>query len=246
MSKNSPSTRTVVIAACRWLAASVMAVGAFVSPAGAGLASAAPASSCSDVEVVFARGTFEAPGVGDVGQQFVDALQSRLGGQTVSVYGVNYPASLDFQAAAQGIADATAHIQSVAATCPDTKIVLGGYSQGAAVMGYSTADAVPAGFSLPSGISGPMPAGVADHVAAVALFGTPDEGVVNLVGGGAPPITIGNLYVAKTIELCATGDPVCFPGGLDRGAHSAYKVNGMPDQAAAFAANRIVSAGVSA
>jgi hypothetical protein len=36
-------------------------------------------------------------------------------------------------------------------------------------------------------------------------------------------ITIGNLYAAKTIEMCAPGDPVCFPGGRDCAAHSAYK-----------------------
>ena len=33
---------------------------------------------CPDVEVVFARGTFEPPGVGATGQAFVDALRARL------------------------------------------------------------------------------------------------------------------------------------------------------------------------
>jgi hypothetical protein len=49
----------------------------------AGLMSLAPkahaASSCSDVEVVFARGTAEPAGVGRVGQAFVDDLKSQLG-----------------------------------------------------------------------------------------------------------------------------------------------------------------------
>jgi cutinase len=48
----------------------------------AGLMSLAPkahaASSCSDVEVVFARGTAEPAGVGRVGQAFVDDLKSQL------------------------------------------------------------------------------------------------------------------------------------------------------------------------
>jgi cutinase len=41
------------------------------------------------------------------------------------------------------------------------------------------------------------------------------------------------------MQLCATGDPVCFPGGLDRAAHSSYKSNGMAVQAADFAARQV-------
>jgi cutinase len=33
-----------------------------------------------------------------------------------------------------GISDAGHHVESMAASCPRTKMVLGGYSQGAAVM----------------------------------------------------------------------------------------------------------------
>ncbi len=195
--------------------------------------------SCPSVEVVFARGTNEAPGVGATGQAFVDALNARLPGKTVDVYAVNYPASLNFGQAADGIVDASTKIEAVAASCPTTKIVLGGYSQGAVVAGYTTTDTVPAGFALPAGITGPMPAAIAPHVAAVVLFGTPDTWFLNLVDHSAPPITIGQLYTAKTLELCATGDPVCFPGGLDRSAHSSYKDNGMADQAADFAARQL-------
>ena len=195
--------------------------------------------SCPSVEVVFARGTNEAPGVGATGQAFVDALNARLPGKTVDVYAVNYPASLNFGQAADGIVDASTKIEAVAASCPTTKIVLGGYSQGAVVAGYTTTDTVPAGFALPAGITGPMPAAIAPHVAAVVLFGTPDTWFLNLVDHSAPPITIGQLYTAKTLGLCATGDPVCFPGGLDRSAHSSYKDNGMADQAADFAARQL-------
>ena len=195
--------------------------------------------SCPSVEVVFARGTNEAPGVGATGQVFVDALNARLPGKTVDVYAVNYPASLNFGQAADGLVDASTKIEAVAASCPTTKIVLGGYSQGAVVAGYTTTDTVPAGFALPAGITGPMPAAIAPHVAAVVLFGTPDTWFLNLVDHSAPPITIGQLYTAKTLGLCATGDPVCFPGGLDRSAHSSYKDNGMADQAADFAARQL-------
>ena len=230
----------------RWLAAPAVAAVAMLAPQTTGLAAADSDTvaavglpSCPDAEVVFARGTFEAPGVGATGQAFVDALTAQLPGKTVAAYAVNYPASLDFEAAADGIADASNKIESIAANCANTKIVLGGYSQGAAVAGYTTADAVPAGFALPSNITGPMPPAIADHVAAVVLFGTPDGWFLNLADNSAPPITIGQAYAAKTDQLCAVGDPVCFPGGLDRSAHSSYKNNGMADQAATFTVNAL-------
>ena len=105
---------------------------------------------CPDVELVFARGTFEPPGVGGTGQGFVDSLRSKVGDKSIDVYPVDYPASLDFTTAALGAIDASNRVQSMASTCPDTKMVLGGYSQGAAVAGYITADSVPAGYSLPA------------------------------------------------------------------------------------------------
>ncbi|MGV0745791.1 cutinase family protein [Mycolicibacterium sp. XJ870] len=221
------------------LALAAIVLGSLVGP----IASAgAAADGCADVEVVFARGTNEAPGVGATGQAFVDALTGQLPGKSVDVYGVNYPASLNFGQAVDGIADASNRIQSIAASCPDTAIVLGGYSQGAAVAGYTTSSAVPAGYVLPAGLSGPMPADIASHVAAVALFGTPDSWFLSLADRNAPPIAIGAPYAAKAIQLCAPGDPVCFPGGLDRSAHSAYKVNGMANQAADFVIRQLGSA----
>jgi cutinase-like protein len=217
------------------VALAAMLAGSFEAPPSAKAAE----DSCPAVEVVFARGTNEAPGVGATGQSFVDALTARLPGKAVDVYGINYPASMNFGQAADGIADASNKIQSIAATCPSTQIVLGGYSQGAAVAGYTTTDTVPAGFDLPAGITGPMPPAVAPHVAAVVLFGTPDVWIMNLLDRSAPPITIGQSYIAKTLQLCATGDPVCYPGGLDRSAHSSYKNNGMADQAADFAVGQL-------
>ena len=59
------------------------------------------------------------------------------------------------------------------------------------------------------------------------------------VDRNAPPITIGHLYANKTIDLCAPNDPVCSSSGFSRAAHSAYKTNGMTDQAADFAASAI-------
>jgi cutinase-like protein len=204
------------------------------------VASAAP---CPDVEVIFARGTFEPPGVGGTGQAFVDDLRAQLGGKSVEVYPVNYPASLDFATAADGVIDASNKIQATAAACPNTKMVVAGYSQGAAVVAYTTQDAVPPGYTLPSGITGPMPPEVAKHVAAVVLLGKPSSGFLQQIYTGAPPINVGRLYSEKTTDLCIPEDPVCAPNGSDNGAHNLYAVNGMTSQAAEFAARRVLSNG---
>lgn len=194
----------------------------------------APDPSCPDVEAVFARGTTEAPGVGSTGEAFVEALRSRIGPKSMRVYAVDYPATMDFPTALDGINDAGLHIQQTVATCPNTKMVLGGYSQGAAVMGFVTSAAVPD--DAPEGAPKPLSPEVADHAAAVTLFGTPSPQFMASIG--APPIVIGPLYAAKTLELCAPGDPVCAGGG-DWAAHDGYPYDGTVDQAANFAVSRL-------
>jgi cutinase len=200
---------------------------------------AASAQPCPDVQVIFARGTFEPVGVGATGEAFVDSLRSQVGGKSVDVYPVNYPASLDFATAADGVIDASNKVRDTAASCPNTHMVLGGYSQGAAVIGYITADAIPDGFTPPPGITGPMASGLATHVTAVALFGKPSNEFLNIIDRDAPPITVGHLYAAKAIELCLPEDPVCAPGGNNTGVHSLYSVNGMTGQAADFTARQL-------
>jgi cutinase len=217
------------------IAAAAAAISALASsPASIPLAAAA---GCPDVEVVFARGTTEPPGVGGIGQAFVDSLQAQLAPRSMWTYAVNYPASTDFPTAAAGVIDASARVREMAAKCPTTKMVLGGYSQGAAVIGYVTAAEIPAGYVLPPGITGPMPPEVANNVAAVALFGEPSSRFLNRID--APPINIGPLYAAKTIDQCISDDPVCTNDGSNIGAHMQYVENGMVDQAAVYAAQRV-------
>ena len=115
------------------------------------------AQPCPDVEVVFARGTDEPPGVGGIGQEFVDSMRSQVHRRSVGVYAVNYPASTDFPAPSTVLTTPAAHVQSMAANCPNTRMVLGGFSQGAAVIGFVTADVVPDGAPA-SAVTGPMPA----------------------------------------------------------------------------------------
>jgi cutinase len=204
----------------------------------------ASAQPCLDVDVVFARGTNEPPGAGPTGEAFVTALRPLLGTKSVGVYAVNYPATIDFATGVDGIRDATAHIRDMAATCPQTKMVLGGFSQGAAVMGFVTANTVPDGIPDgidPADIPRPMPPEVAKHVAAVVLIGKPSNQFMKSIG--QPPITIGQLYAPKVKEFCAPGDVICSDEG-DFNAHGLYTVNGMPNDAASFAASRVGSGSV--
>lgn len=212
----------------------VLAVAAQALLPDAPQASAAP---CSDIEVVFARGTTEAPGLGGVGNAFVDSLRSQVGSKTVEAYAVNYPATQNWPTAIMGVNDAADHIRQVAAQCPSTSIVLGGFSQGAAVAQIATADAaaIPPG-SYAYGTTTQLPADVDQHVRAVALFGKPNERFAFMIG--QPYVPLGAEFADKTVDMCAVNDPICS-GGLDPTEHNAYIANGMVNQAASFAAARV-------
>jgi cutinase len=207
---------------------SLRAASAAVAVAGTALVSPtmpplAHAADCYDVQVVFARGTDEAPGIGRVGQAFVDSLRGKIGNRSMGVYGVNYPASYDFLAAADGANDASAFIQDVVNTCPDTRLVLGGYSQGAAIIDVITSVPFPA-----IGFNNPLPPNVPDHVAALAVFGNPTAKV-------GLPLTSSPVYGGKAIDLCNAGDPICSDGN-NVPAHRSYGPDGTASQAAAFVA----------
>ncbi|KUH94858.1 cutinase [Mycolicibacterium acapulense] len=189
----------------------------------------ASAQGCSDVTVVFARGTGEPPGIGRVGQAFVDALRPQLGDRTLSAYGVAYPATYDFVMAADGAADAAAFVTNTAQSCPDSRIVLGGFSQGAAVVDM-LAGIPPLGNRI--GALGPvLPPNVAPNVAAVAVFGNPATKFGN-------PITSAPIFGGRAIDLCTDGDPICSRG-RNPFAHSDYVGAGMANRAADFVARLV-------
>ncbi len=197
---------------------------------------AAAAAPCPDTEVVFARGTTEDPGVGPTGQAFVDSLRTKVSPKSVGMYGVDYPATMAFSTAVDGIADARSHILATAASCPDTQLVLGGFSQGAAVIGFVTASVVPDGVS-PADVPAPMPPEVANRVAAVALFGKPSTRFMKAINH--PDVVVGPEYTTKAIDLCVDNDLVCDPHGRSFSAHNEYAETGLVDQGATFAAQRL-------
>ena len=201
----------------------VAVIAAAAVPAAMNCAPAANAVGCNDIEVVFARGTSELPGIGRVGESFVEDLRSRVGNRSVGAYGVNYPASYEFLTAADGANDASAYIQNIVNTCPDTKLVLGGYSQGAAVIDIITSVPFPA-----IGFTNPLPPDVPSRVAALAVFGNPTAKL-------GLPLTSSPVYGTRAIDLCNAGDPVCSNGD-NVPAHRSYGPDGLTNQAAAFVA----------
>lgn len=206
------------------LAAAPVLAAAGLLTAPAPLVSAEP--SCPDLQVVFARGTSEAPGIGRVGQALTDALIAQGGGRTVGTYGVNYPATYDFLAAADGANDATAHISMMAQQCPGTRIVLGGYSQGAAVVDM-LAGIPPLGNRVGEiGSAPPLPASLNGNVAGAAVFG-------NSSAKFGVPLSSSGAFVGKSIDLCNDGDPICSDG-RNPFAHTSYERTNMPAQAASF------------
>lgn len=178
------------------------------------------APRCNDIEIVFARGTDEPPGLGAVGRSLVETLRPMVKGQSIGTYAVKYPASWDFAQVAAGANDASTRVQTIAKYCPDSKIVMGGYSQGAAVIDV-VATAPVAGL----GYTAPLPLAVVPHVAAIAVFGNPSARF------GRPLTVLSPDFGARTADLCNTGDPICSRGD-DFGAHVRYPQSGLVKLAA--------------
>ncbi|MDF2581617.1 MAG: cutinase [Mycobacterium sp.] len=199
-----------------------------LSPLTAPIATAAP--ECSDIEVVFARGTDEPPGIGKVGKSFVEALRPMVKGKSISTYAVKYPATWDFMKAAIGANDMSKRIQTVVAQCPKTKIVMGGYSQGAAVVDV-VATAPIAGL----GYTAPLPATAVPHIASVVVFGNPSARI------GNPLTRMSTVFGPRTADLCAPADPICSLG-RDWDAHVQYQESGLVKLGAEWTAKLIKAA----
>ncbi|OKH69513.1 cutinase [Mycobacterium sp. SWH-M5] len=219
----------------KWLSAVVMvaatavalAVTPMATPRGLPTAGAAP---CNDVEVIFARGRTEPAGVGTLGNAFVNALRPKVD-KSLGVYAVKYPADTEVDIGAN---DMSNRIKYMMDNCPNTRLVIGGYSLGAAV-----ADVVLAVPFTAFGFKNPLPAGADQHIAAVALFG-------NGAAWVGPITNFSPVYRDRTIELCHGADPVCNPADPNTWQNNwpdhlagAYISGGMVNQAADFVAGRL-------
>lgn len=181
---------------------------------------------------MFARGTGESPGLGIIGRPFVSALTSALSDRTVSSYAVDYAANTSQSSAGPGATDMSNRISSVAAACPGTSFVIGGYSQGA------TVTTIAVGVNSGSSSGTPIPAALVPRVKAVVVFGNP-LGLRRQTIASASAV-----YGPKSRDYCNSSDSVCGryqPTGS--GGHTSYASNGSPTQGANFATGLVRASG---
>jgi cutinase len=108
--------------------------------------------------------------------------------------------------------------------------VLGGYSQGAAVVDM-LAGVPPLGNKIGDiGSAPPLPSSLASNVAAVVALGNPATKFSN-------PIT-SSVFGGRAIDLCKDGDPICSRG-RNPFAHNDYVSAGLTQQAANYVAGII-------
>ncbi|WP_240193966.1 MULTISPECIES: cutinase family protein [unclassified Gordonia (in: high G+C Gram-positive bacteria)] len=234
----------------RLIVCSVLAASAFTGVSSALPAPADAAPKCADVHVLFARGTAEtAPPLGVTGIAFERSVRAALPGKRVRVEAVSYRASSDFRdklafahTFINGVKSAQSRIKQIAAACPSTDIVVGGYSQGAALAAYAVADDVrmpPSYAAYQRYTPKPLPASIAPHVKAVVLFGPPSDRFLR--DAKAPTMHVGRAYRGKTVRYCAAGDTICNGARLGgpNAMHLLYPVNGMTDAGARYVARRV-------
>jgi cutinase len=190
------------------LLAAVLEIASAATPFPTALIPAASAA-CPGAEVVFARGRDEPPGLGAVGDAFVNSLRGKTR-MPVGAYGVNYPANISVDSGAN---DMAGHVQFMAGSCPNTREVLGGYSLGAEVADVAT--------------WGRIPPGVDQHVAAVVLFGNGTRSVAPAFAGK----TIDQC--AQGDPICGRG--LNWSSHLQ----PSYIGSGLVDQAAGMVAGRL-------
>jgi cutinase len=89
------------------------------------------------------------------------------------------------------------------------------------------------------GFDSPLPPGIDQHIAAVALFGNGSQWV-------GPITNFSPIYNDRTIELCHGSDPVCNPAdphtwqdNWSQHLANAYIDAGMANQAADFVAGKL-------
>jgi cutinase len=138
-----------------------------------------------------------------VGAPLVAQLKKGLGGD-LATEGVNYAAGVGTNmgpggADPKGVSEGERLFKLAASKCPNTIIVGGGYSQGAAVM---------------HGAAKNLPANVISRIAGIALFGDTQ----NKQSGGH----IKGLPESKSKVFCIQGDGVCGGALAVNGQHMAY------------------------
>lgn len=145
----------------------------------------------------------------------MSGLRDRTG-RDIAAAAVNYPAHQDI---GPGVADLSGQLDSIVKQCPNTRIIVGGYSLGAGVTNRVLND--------------PLPQAVSDHIAAVVLFGNASR-LLDV------PVAPGPEFAGKSIDVCNPGDPICSGGPLVLShLQIAYVAGGGVNSAVEFAMGRI-------
>ncbi|OJJ50761.1 hypothetical protein ASPZODRAFT_255140 [Penicilliopsis zonata CBS 506.65] len=168
--------------------------------------------TCTDYTIIFARGTSEPGNVGVlVGPPLFIALEDLIGSSALTIQGVNdYAASVEGYlegGSAVASAEMASQIESAVSDCPDTKLIVSGYSQGCQVVHNAINS---------------LSATTAAYISSVLLFGDPDDGQA-----------LSNVASSKVDTFCHVDDDICDDGVLILPAHLTYAEN--VAAAAAFA-----------
>ncbi|KAJ7478219.1 cutinase [Mycena latifolia] len=173
------------------------------------------ANACTDVIVIFARGTTESAPIGTiVGPPLEAALSSALGGKSLTFTGVDYAASIPGFLKGGDPAGSAAMAQDLtnaAKSCPKAAIISSGYSQGGQLIHNSA--------KL-------LSSAVAAHINAVVIFGDPDKGQA-----------VKGVSSSKVDVICHVGDNICLGGDLILPAHLTYGAD--TPAAAKFIASKV-------
>ncbi|TKA68140.1 hypothetical protein B0A55_06949 [Friedmanniomyces simplex] len=169
---------------------------------------------CRAITILFARGTTEEGNVGTLaGPPFFQAVVNKVGASNVAVQGVDYAASIaGFEEGGDPAGSATlaALVGRAQSQCPNTKLVVSGYSQGGQLV-HNAAAMVSASETA--------------FVNSVVIFGDPDNGE-----------PVGSIPSSKVLIICHVGDDICLHGDLVLPPHLTYAVNAQ--QAANFVVSK--------
>jgi len=244
MSHTFTARRTGLVLVITALAVGLMAT--MTAPAGAVSQSG---TGCAPASVLAARASTERQGEGTIASLVDDIQNSVNAGVTESA--VVYPATLNNYAnsAAQGDSAMKSELQTMVNNCPNEKIVIVGYSQGAQLVG----DVLGGGGGGSLGTATPpAPASVTSHIVAAIQFGDPRHlpnksynkgtatGATGLFPRGANQSIDGFASILQS--YCDTGDPFCASGN-NLNAHLIYDQK-YDTQAAAFVKGKLNAAGV--
>ncbi|KAL2263969.1 hypothetical protein VTK26DRAFT_3963 [Humicola hyalothermophila] len=226
------------------------------SPVDSDAAAVLAKRQCPEIHIFGARETTVPPGYGTAGQ-VVDLIKSAFPGATSEA--INYPAcggqascgGIQYGDSARQGTDAVASaVNSFNQRCPNTQIVLVGYSQGGQIMD----NAVCGGPDQGSGITSttpPISASALNQIKAVILMGSPryvaglsyNVGTCTAQGFAARPrgYVCGSNSADKIQNYCDSTDPYCCTGN-DANSHQQYGVK-YGQQALSFVSARLTGGG---